>query len=129
MHLILFDDHSRENLLPLTFTRPVADLRVGILTIAQKWGKRLGMEPSFLTSEYLSSEFPLRSGKDNLMLNGSLLPTADLQEKILKLGAGEALKKAPKIFKEDCRIRWDRPGREIFNLIRGLSPYPGPSAT
>jgi methionyl-tRNA formyltransferase len=35
------------------------------------------------------------------------------------------LKKAPKIFKEDCRISWDRPGQEVNNLIRGLSPYPG----
>lgn len=35
------------------------------------------------------------------------------------------LKKAPKIFKEDCRINWDRPGLELFNMIRGLSPYPG----
>jgi methionyl-tRNA formyltransferase len=34
------------------------------------------------------------------------------------------LKTAPKIFKEDCRIDWDRPARAIFNLIRGLSPYP-----
>ena len=36
-----------------------------------------------------------------------------------------SLKKAPKIFKEDCRIRWDLPGRDVSNLIRGLSPYPG----
>jgi len=35
------------------------------------------------------------------------------------------LKKAPKIFKEDCRISWERPGQEVNNLIRGLSPYPG----
>ena len=35
------------------------------------------------------------------------------------------LKKAPKIFKADCRISWDRPGQEVYNLIRGLSPYPG----
>jgi len=35
------------------------------------------------------------------------------------------LKKAPKIFKEDCRINWDLPGKNIMNLIRGLSPYPG----
>jgi len=35
------------------------------------------------------------------------------------------LKKAPKIFKEDCRIKWEQPGRQVFNLIRGLSPYPG----
>jgi len=37
----------------------------------------------------------------------------------------DALKRAPKIFKEDCRIRWDLPGKEVSNLIRGLSPYPG----
>ncbi len=37
----------------------------------------------------------------------------------------EGLKPAPKIFKEDCRVDWNRPGREIVNFIRGLSPYPG----
>jgi methionyl-tRNA formyltransferase len=37
----------------------------------------------------------------------------------------EVLKKAPKIFKEDCRIDWNLPGKAIYNLIRGLSPYPG----
>ncbi len=35
------------------------------------------------------------------------------------------LKKAPKISREDGRIHWDRPGGEVNNLIRGLSPYPG----
>jgi len=36
-----------------------------------------------------------------------------------------ALKKAPKIFKEDCRIDWMLPGERVYNLIRGLSPFPG----
>jgi methionyl-tRNA formyltransferase len=31
---------------------------------------------------------------------------------------------APKIFKEDCQIDWTKPGNEINNFIRGLSPYP-----
>lgn len=35
------------------------------------------------------------------------------------------LKKAPKIFKEDCRIDWKKSALEIHNLVRGLSPYPG----
>lgn len=35
------------------------------------------------------------------------------------------LKKAPKIFKDDCRINWNKTPDEIFNFIRGLSPYPG----
>ena len=39
--------------------------------------------------------------------------------------SGSGLKKAPKIFKEDCRIDWNLPGKKLFNLIRGLSPYPG----
>ncbi|MDP3470146.1 MAG: methionyl-tRNA formyltransferase [Daejeonella sp.] len=34
------------------------------------------------------------------------------------------LKKAPKIFREDCQINWDRPVKDVYNLIRGLSPHP-----
>ena len=49
MSLILFDDPSWDNLLPLTFTRPAADLRVGILTVAEKWKDELGMPVSYLT--------------------------------------------------------------------------------
>lgn len=37
---------------------------------------------------------------------------------------GQELKEAPKIFKEDCKIDWNRPTTEVYNLIRGLSPYP-----
>jgi len=37
----------------------------------------------------------------------------------------EALKKAPKIYTQDCQINWDRPTAEVYNFIRGLSPYPG----
>jgi methionyl-tRNA formyltransferase len=37
----------------------------------------------------------------------------------------EGLRPAPKIFREDCRVDWSRPGPEIVNFIRGLSPYPG----
>ncbi len=38
---------------------------------------------------------------------------------------GEVLKTAPKIFKEDCRIHWDRPVKSIYDQVRGLSPEPG----
>lgn len=93
MQLILFDDHSWENLLPLSFTRPVADLRVGILTIAEKWAKHLGFEPSFLTRKHLSQKFSLLSGDNNLLVNGSLLPTKDIIKALLNLKKGEALKK------------------------------------
>lgn len=42
---------------------------------------------------------------------------------------GSLLNKAPRIQKEDCRIDWNRPGKRTFNLIRGLSPYPGAFTT
>lgn len=93
MHLILFDNHSWDNLLPLTFTRPVSGLRVGILTIAEKWEKSLGLAPSFLTREYLSRKFPMLHGDTNLLLNGSLLPDEDLISAIRTLQPGESLKK------------------------------------
>ena len=70
MQLILFDDHSWENLLPLTFTRPVADLRVGIMTISEKWEKRFNRSPSFLTQNQLSAKYKLITGSKNLLING-----------------------------------------------------------
>jgi methionyl-tRNA formyltransferase len=43
----------------------------------------------------------------------------------LLISSDRQLKKAPKIFREDCRIDWNKPAREIVNLIRGLNPLPG----
>ena len=54
MNYILFDGPSRNNLLPFTFTRPVADIRVGILTIREKWEKHLGFTTTTITEDYLS---------------------------------------------------------------------------
>ena len=93
MQPILFDDHSWENLLPLSFTRPVADLRVGILTIAEKWEKHLDSSPSHLTQEHLSGKFPLQRASENLLINGSLLPGNNILQALMALGNGEALKK------------------------------------
>jgi UDP-N-acetylglucosamine diphosphorylase/glucosamine-1-phosphate N-acetyltransferase len=93
MNLILFDDQSRETLLPLTFTRPAAGLRVGILTIQEKWEKRTGLSASHLTAEYLSGKFPMETAEDNLLVNGALLPDPDLVDRILGLSPGEGLQK------------------------------------
>lgn len=93
MNIILFDCHrTRENLLPLTFTRPVADLRVGILTIREKWEKMLQAKSYSLTEEYLSGKFePYTLSEPALYINGALLPDADLCDAILKLGALKTL--------------------------------------
>ena len=92
MAIILFDDNAHQTLLPLTFTRPVADLRVGILTIAEKWGKYLELDFSYHTKPYLSAKFPLKIEDRNLFISGAFCPDEQLLEAIYKLQGGEALK-------------------------------------
>jgi UDP-N-acetylglucosamine diphosphorylase/glucosamine-1-phosphate N-acetyltransferase len=93
MAIILFDDNAHQTLLPLTFTRPVADLRIGILTIAEKWGKYLKSDFSFHTQTWLQGKFPLKIEADNLFINGSVCPDESLVAAIDKLKEGEQLKK------------------------------------
>jgi UDP-N-acetylglucosamine diphosphorylase/glucosamine-1-phosphate N-acetyltransferase len=90
MKINLFDDNAWQSLLPLSFTRPVADLRVGILTIAQKWEKYLNAEAGFLTSDYLKTKYPALP-LTNLFINGSVCPDERLVEAVLKLKTGECL--------------------------------------
>ena len=90
MNLILFDSWCRTHLLPLTHTRPAADMRVGILTIREKWERRL-QPSSTLTKSYLQEKFPLHTGDDNLLISGALLPNPQLLEAITRLQPEEAL--------------------------------------
>jgi UDP-N-acetylglucosamine diphosphorylase/glucosamine-1-phosphate N-acetyltransferase len=91
MNYILFDGPVRTALLPLTFTRPVADIRVGILTIREKWEKYLGTTTTSLTEDYLSEKFPMVEMEHNVMINASYLPTAELVELIQELGPNQAV--------------------------------------
>ena len=91
MNYILFDTSKRINLLPLTFLRPTADIRIGILTIREKWEKYLDAKTSSLTKEYLSAKFPLVIKADNILINGSVCPSKKLVEKISTLKVKEAL--------------------------------------
>ena len=91
MSLILFDDQSWDNLLPLTFTRPVSGLRIGILTIAEKWERDLGIRSSPLTRDYLRQKFPCKSGDATLYVNSTVLPEAELVQAIGKLEREQAL--------------------------------------
>lgn len=91
-NLILFDDPTiRTALLPLTFTRPVADIRIGIQTMAEKWAVTFGQPPSFQTQPYLQAKFPVRTSADNLYVNGAVCPTPALQQAIRELAVGESL--------------------------------------
>lgn len=91
MNYILFDGPSRNNLLPFTFTRPVADIRVGILTIREKWETFLGYTTTTVTEEYLSDKYPMVEMDENVMINASYLPNNELVEMIKNLTENQAI--------------------------------------
>ncbi len=91
MNYVLFDESRRKNLLPLTFMRPVADIRFGILTIREKWEKYLNTTTSTLTEKYLSEKFPLIKEKANIIINGAICPNHNLINEIEQLEPGYAL--------------------------------------
>lgn len=99
MNIVLFDcRRTRENLLPLTFTRPVADIRIGILTIREKWEKLLGHKSWSLSEEYLAGKFPEFKGDEAcIYINGSVLPDENLVAAIQRLGALKTLVRAGKV--------------------------------
>jgi len=92
MMINLFDDGAWQSLRPLSFTRPVADLRIGILTIAQKWEKHLNARSGFVTVPYLTIKYPSLDNAE-LFINGSVCPDENLTEAIMGLGKGEVLVK------------------------------------
>jgi len=111
MNYILFDGPSRNNLLPFTYTRPVADIRVGILTIREKWELYLKTTTTTITEDYLSEKYPMVELEENIMINGSFLPTVELVELI------KNLKKNQAIFKdEDVIAFFSEDGQENIDF-------------
>ncbi|MBN2596659.1 MAG: GlmU family protein [Marinifilaceae bacterium] len=93
MNYILFDDGAWNDLRPLTFTRPVSEIRVGILSIREKWEKYLTDSLSHSTQDYLSVKYPILVQEQNVLINGSVLPDEKLKDAILNLKEGEYLAK------------------------------------
>ncbi|MCK0124287.1 GlmU family protein [Gelidibacter sp. F2691] len=91
MNYILFDGPFRDNLLPLTYTRPVADIRIGILTIREKWEMHLGTTTTTITEDYLSEKYPMVELDANVLINASYLPTNELVELVKKLEENQAV--------------------------------------
>lgn len=91
MNYILFDGPARNALLPFTFTRPVADILIGIMTIRQKWEMHLGSTTTTLTEEYLSEKYPMVELEENVMINASFLPTPVLVDMVCDLGVNQAI--------------------------------------
>lgn len=90
-HIILFDDDTREQLLPLTFTRPVAELRIGILTIREKWEQWLGWPASYITQDYLAEKYPIDHSGENYVINAAVLPSPQLCRLIRQMEPNDAL--------------------------------------
>ncbi|MEZ7514050.1 GlmU family protein [Flavobacterium frigidarium] len=97
MNYILFDGPARNALLPFTFTRPVADILVGIVSIRQKWEMHLGSTTTTLTEEYLSDKYPMVELEQNVMINASFLPTAELVDLIADLSDKQAIFKGEEV--------------------------------
>ena len=94
MRYLLFDDENRVNLLPLAYTKPVSEFRIGILTIAEKWSKRMPGDAVFggyITDEYLQDKYPSEIKEDQLWINASVCPNDDLIKDILSLETNESL--------------------------------------
>lgn len=93
-NIILFDGESASSLYPLTLTKPIAELRIGILTIKEKWEKYLNAKASFLTSDYLSKKFAPQITDDNIFILGNTLPDEHIIDDIKSLS-------------QDCGISYD----------------------
>ncbi len=91
MNYILYDGAVRERMLPFTYTKPVSELRIGILTIAEKWEKHLGTTITNLTEGYLEEKFPLVEFPENIFIDASVLPNEKLVEAISALSHNELL--------------------------------------
>ncbi|NRB59326.1 MAG: GlmU family protein [Winogradskyella sp.] len=111
MNYILFDGPYRNSLLPFTYTRPVADIRVGILTIRQKWESYLEYTTTTVTEDYLSDKYPMVEMEDNIMINASFLPNREVVEIVKNLGHNHALFKD-----EDVIAFFAKEGEEVSDF-------------
>ncbi|MCH4822888.1 GlmU family protein [Gramella lutea] len=100
MNYILFDGETRKDLLPLTFTRPVADIRIGINTIREKWEMLLSEKTFTKTEDYLRAKWPLRLTEKNIFINSSFIPTQNLVKQL------EIIKPGQKIVHENILVAY-----------------------
>ncbi|MHC1707567.1 MAG: GlmU family protein [Bacteroidales bacterium] len=113
MNYILFDDAHRNDLLPFTFLRPVADIRTGILTIREKWEYFLQSKTSSLTEPYLSKKYPIIKREHNILINGSVIPNEELVQVIHNIKPGQVL------IKDDCLVAYHITADELDKTIKG----------
>ncbi len=118
MNFILFDGSTRDNLLPLTYTKPVAELRIGILTIREKWEKWLNYTTTTLTEDYLEKKFPMVEMEENIMINASFLPTEKLVNTIINLKQNQVVLKEDEIVAFFTTDTQDKVDFDTYKIIR-----------
>ena len=91
MNYILFDNESWQSFLPLTFTRPISEIRLGILKISEKWNKYLNQDISYITQDYLSTKYSKKVACENILINSCVLPNKALVKAINSLSVGQIL--------------------------------------
>lgn len=129
MNYILFDGPHREALLPFTYTRPVADIRLGILTIREKWEKFIGLTTSTVTEEYLSGRWPMVEMQTNVFICGSILPTKDLVDAIKGLKLNQTLYNEKDELIAFCVSEGVEPKLEVFERVVYTNDYAEVSAS
>ena len=149
MNMIFFDlPEVRNALKPFTLTRPVADLRVGIFTLQEKWLKRwkgahkTGDSPSYLTEAYLQDKFPLTIASEPVIINAAVCATQDVVEQTAALAPGQQLVHADgwmaaRLTAEDThslarflakRGDYEREARDVQRLITDYTPVSSSTA-
>jgi len=118
-HIVLFDGIERNNLLPLTATRAVADIRVGILTIKEKWEKYLNTKVDILTQDYLQPKYHYQQLENTVFINANILPTIELVNEIKLLSSESALMMQEKTvaFQTKRQITGINDFSEVFNHL------------
>lgn len=93
-YLLIDNDDVRANLLPMTYTRPVSELRVGALTLREKWQHRLTGDYHYQTVDYLREIFPCACepcADDTISIASDVIPNAEVAAAVADLAVGEAL--------------------------------------
>lgn len=96
-NVILVDPAHRDSLKPFTWARPLSSIRIGILSIAEKWERRMDANISYSVPEYLQTKFPTQIESENILIQAHLLPSNELIEIVNTLELGEFL---------TCKDQW-----------------------
>ena len=91
MNFILFDDERAEHFLPFTHTRPLSEIRLGILTMSEKWERITSIPPSHDCAAHLQKLYPKNIGLHNCFINSATYPNDELFAAIIELKENQCL--------------------------------------